>query len=198
MRILVESDAQRALTGRSALSELQRALLKYLPVVLGLTKKEHRLENTIEFKWKSLQDMGQMESCIENSWFDVLSVLHMIAILLFLEANSLLVHKNLMDANCKKDSIDLLLKASGYLEFCVNHIVGHLPKEIKTKLPRDLWEGVLDAIFIQAFGQGTKILIGLAIEIQTATLSVKRRLACEHLTYFAQVSFKALEMLEGT
>ncbi|KAF6147569.1 hypothetical protein GIB67_035326 [Kingdonia uniflora] len=105
-------------------------------------------------------DYLRKESCIENSWFEVLSVLHMITILLFLEANSLLVHKNLIDASernisedCKKDSIDLLLKASGYLEFCVNHIVGHLPKEIKTKLPRDLWEGVLDAISIQALDQ---------------------------------------------
>ncbi|KAF6168876.1 hypothetical protein GIB67_038373 [Kingdonia uniflora] len=26
------------------------------------------------------------------------------------------------DKDCKKDSIDLLLKASGYLEFCVNHV----------------------------------------------------------------------------
>ncbi|KAF6153160.1 hypothetical protein GIB67_031114 [Kingdonia uniflora] len=170
-----------------------RDLQEYLPIVLGLTRKEHRLDNTIEFKWKSLQDMGQ-ESCIENSWFEVLSVPRMIAILLFLEANSLLAHKNLMDASernaskdCKKDFIDLLQKACGYLEFCVNHIVGHLPKEIKTNLPRDLWEGVLDAISIQALGQGTKMQLGLAIESETATLSVKGRLAYEELSYFAQV-----------
>ncbi|KAF6161673.1 hypothetical protein GIB67_033166, partial [Kingdonia uniflora] len=59
------------------------------------------------------------ESCIENSWFKVLSELHMMAILLFLEASSLLVLKNLMDASkrnvsedCKKDFIDPLLKPS--------------------------------------------------------------------------------------
>ncbi|KAF6137983.1 hypothetical protein GIB67_041856 [Kingdonia uniflora] len=220
MRIPVESDVQRALTGLvpqdlvnrlsslrnqiasiaddtggSALSELQRALQEYLPIVLGLTKKEHGLDNTIEFKWKGLQDVGQ-ESCIANSWFEVLSVLHMMAILLFSEANSLLVSKNLMDASernvsedCKKDSIDLLLKASEYLEFCVNHIVGHLPEEITIKLPRDLQEGVLEAISIQALGQGTELQLGLAIESQTATLSVKRRLACEQLSYFAQAHY---------
>ncbi|KAF6161672.1 hypothetical protein GIB67_033165 [Kingdonia uniflora] len=121
IQILVKSDVQRALTGGSALSELQCALQDYLPIVLGKTKKEHGLENTIEFKWKSLQDMRQQESCIENSWFKVLFVLHMMAILLFLEANSLLVRKILMDVSkrnvsevpdYRKDSIDLLLKSS--------------------------------------------------------------------------------------
>ena len=35
--------------------------------------------------------------------------------------------------------------------------------------------------------QGTALQLGLAIENQKATLSVKRRLACEQLTYFTQV-----------
>ncbi|KAF6135058.1 hypothetical protein GIB67_014107, partial [Kingdonia uniflora] len=48
--------------------------------------------------------------------------------------------------DCKNDYIDLLLKVSRYIEFCVNHIVGHLPKEIKTKLSRDLQKGVLEKI----------------------------------------------------
>ncbi|XP_008379069.3 uncharacterized protein LOC126634019 [Malus sylvestris] len=34
--------------------------------------------------------------------------------------------------------------------------------------------------------QGTEIQLGLAVECQKATLSVKRRLACEQLTYFSQ------------
>lgn len=36
--------------------------------------------------------------------------------------------------------------------------------------------------------QGTEIQLGLAVESQKASLSVKRRLACEQLTYFSQVS----------
>lgn len=96
-------------------------------------------------------------------------------------------------------------------------------------MPKDLQDGVLEAISIQALGQvlftkwssefdlinfcvvfylsidntcllkmqtyynpvikiqGTEIQLGLAVECQKATLSVKRRLACEQLTYFSQV-----------
>ncbi|KAF6152527.1 hypothetical protein GIB67_035097 [Kingdonia uniflora] len=200
------------------------------------------------------------ESCIENSRFEVLSVLHMMAILLFSEANSLHVSKNLMDASeknvsedCKKDFIDLLLKASGHLEFCVNQIVGHLPKEIKNTYDNTIFkkkknklnieESVVfipamqipvesnvqsahtglvpqdhinklsslrnqivliaddtdckkDSIdlLLKASGYlkfcvnhiGTKMQLGLAIKSQTTTLSVKKRLACEQLSCFAQ------------
>lgn len=35
--------------------------------------------------------------------------------------------------------------------------------------------------------QGTEIQLGLALESQNATLSVKRRLACEAVSYYAQV-----------
>lgn len=35
--------------------------------------------------------------------------------------------------------------------------------------------------------QGTEIQLGLAVESQKATLSVKRRLACELLIYYSQV-----------
>ncbi|KAF6161867.1 hypothetical protein GIB67_002577, partial [Kingdonia uniflora] len=62
----------------------------------NLGAQEHGLDNTIKFKWKSLKDVGQ-ESCITICLFEVLSVLHMMAIMLFSEANSLLVRKNLMD-----------------------------------------------------------------------------------------------------
>ncbi|KAF6134908.1 hypothetical protein GIB67_002309 [Kingdonia uniflora] len=88
-------------------------------------------------------------------------LMQMMAILLFSEANSLLVSKILMDASernvsedCKKDSIDLLLKASG------------------TKLPRDLQEGVLEAISIQSLGQGTRDFAKEQMAIREKTFSI--------------------------
>lgn len=36
--------------------------------------------------------------------------------------------------------------------------------------------------------QGVEMQLGLAIESEKATLSVKRRLACEEVSYFSQVS----------
>ncbi|OVA09636.1 BRO1 domain [Macleaya cordata] len=182
-------------TGGSAFHELQRALEEYLPVLLGLTKKEFGLEGIVEFKWKNLLD-GQQEICLTSSWFELLSVVHMMAILLLSEANSLLVPMDPVDGcernppeDCKKDAIELLIKASGYLEFCVRCILAPLPPDLKSRLPIDMQEGFLEAISIQALGQGTELQLGLAVESKKATLSVKRRLACEQLTYFAQAHF---------
>ncbi|KAF5200222.1 Endosomal targeting bro1-like domain-containing protein [Thalictrum thalictroides] len=182
-------------TGGTAYTELNGALEQYLSLALGLTKKEYGAEDKVEFKWKILQETRQ-EICIASSWFEVLSVLYMMAILALSEANSLLLPKDPMDAiertvseECKKDAIDLLIKAAGYLEFCVRGVLIHLPPDIKTKLPNDFQEGVLEAISIQILGQGTEMQLGLAVESQNASLSVKRRLACEQLSYFAQAHY---------
>jgi hypothetical protein len=48
-------------------------------------------------------------------------------------------------------------------------------------------ESVLQTLSIQALGQGTEIQLGLAVDSQKATLSVKRRIACEQVIYFTQV-----------
>lgn len=42
--------------------------------------------------------------------------------------------------------------------------------------------------FLQYSMQGVEMQLGLAIESEKATLSVKRRLACEEVSYFSQVS----------
>ncbi|KAK4845746.1 hypothetical protein QYF36_008648 [Acer negundo] len=179
-------------TDGSAITELRRALEDYLSLSLGLTKKEFGLVDLVEFKWKNLED-GKQESCIANSWFELLSVVHMMAMLTLSEANSLLIPKDysgsgvrVVSSECKRDAVDFLLKASGYLEFCVKNILVHIPLDIKKKFPKDFQDGVLEAISIQALGQGTEIQLGLAVESQKATLSVKRRLACELLIYFSQ------------
>ncbi|KAF2577049.1 hypothetical protein F2Q68_00000467 [Brassica cretica] len=88
--------------------------------------------------------------------------------------------------NCRRDAVDLLLKASGYLEFCIREILTRFPPDIKSKLPDDMQESVLQTLSIQALGQGTEIQLGLAVDSQKATLSVKRRLACEQVIYFSQ------------
>ncbi|CAL1398526.1 unnamed protein product [Linum trigynum] len=179
-------------TGGSAIVELKRALDDYLSLLIGLTKKEHGIEDLVEFRWKNLED-GRQEAGLSNCWFELLSVVHMMAMLTLAEANSLMIPKDysgsglrLVSSDCKREAVDLLLKASGYLEFCIHEVLTHIPPEIKTSFPKDLQDGVLDAISIQALGQGTEIQLGLAIESQKATLSVKRRLACEQLIYFSQ------------
>ncbi|KAJ0052830.1 hypothetical protein Pint_03073 [Pistacia integerrima] len=179
-------------TDASAIIELRRALEEYLSLLLGLPKKEHGLEDLVEFKWKNLED-GRQETCVANSWFELLSVVHMMAMLTLSEANTLMIPKDysgsgvrVVSTDCKRNAVDLLLKASGYLEFCVKNVLVHMPPDIKNRLPKDFQDGVLEAISIQALGQGTEIQLGLAVESQKATLSVKRRLACELLIYFSQ------------
>ncbi|XP_054802633.1 uncharacterized protein LOC129306200 isoform X2 [Prosopis cineraria] len=217
IRIPVQSDLQRALggiipreladklsslrnqivlvaedTGGSAIAELRRTLNEYLAVLIGLTKRESSLEGLIEFKWKNFAE-GRQDSCIANAWFEVISAVHLMAMLTLSEADSLMIPKDhsssgirAVSSENKREAVDLLLKASGYLEFCVKNVLSHMPDEVKMALPHDLQDGVLEAISIQALGQGTEIQLGLAVEDQKATLSVKRRLACEQVTYFSQ------------
>ncbi|KAK6928581.1 hypothetical protein RJ641_007172 [Dillenia turbinata] len=183
-------------TGGSADVELQRMLEEYLPLVLGFTKKELGLLEFVEFKWRSLEERRQARSLlnhslnlveqqiiIPNSWFEVLSVVHMMAMLTLSEANSLLIPKDqdgsgekIVSSDCMKSAIDLMLKASGLLEFCVEEVLIHLPPDILKMVPQDLCKELLKAISVQALGQN-------------ATLSVKRRLACEEVSYFEQAHF---------
>ncbi|KAH6811326.1 Endosomal targeting BRO1-like domain-containing protein [Perilla frutescens var. hirtella] len=178
-------------TGGAAINELTRALEEYLPLLLGITKKEYGLQESLEFRWRELRD-GRQEICMANSWFELLSVLHMMAMLTLMEANEKLIPKEsslserLVSADCMRDAVDLLLKAAGYLSFCAHDVLLRLPTEIKNKLPSDMQGQVLEAISHQALAQGTELQLGLAVQSQNATLSVKRRLGCELLSYYAQ------------
>ncbi|KAA8548274.1 hypothetical protein F0562_004465 [Nyssa sinensis] len=159
--VLVAEDTVFA--GGSAVTELQRALEEYLPLLLGLTNTEIGLQDLIEFKWKQLEDGKQEDhsgSC-----------------------------ERIVSSDCIRDAVDLLLNASGYLEFCVRDVLVQLPDDVKKRLPKDLHEGVLEAISFQALGQGTEMQLSLAVESQNATLSVKRRLACEQMSYFGQAHY---------
>ncbi|KAG9446271.1 hypothetical protein H6P81_012399 [Aristolochia fimbriata] len=182
-------------TGGSALSEIQRALEEYIPLLRGLTKREYCLAEKVIFKWKNLGEDPQ-ETSISSSYFELLSVVHMMAMLVLSEANAILVPKDSGDGggrtvseDCRTGAIDLLLKASGCLEYCVSHVLTCLPPDTMFRLPRDLQEGVLKAISMQALGQAVEMQLGLAIENQKATLSVKRRLACEQVSYLEQAHY---------
>lgn len=177
------------------ISGLHQSLEEYLPVLLGLTVKEHNLESLIEFKWRMLGEDGE-ETCIASAWYEVLRVVHLMAMLSLLQANLVLIPKESSDEcegevseDSKKVAVDLLLKASGCLDYCVRHIMVHLPLQIRKKLPNNLQEGMLEAISIQALAQSVQMQLGMALECEKATLSVKRRLACEAVSYFAQAHY---------
>ncbi|KAG6435095.1 hypothetical protein SASPL_106746 [Salvia splendens] len=178
-------------TGGSAVSELIRALEEYLPLLLGLTKKEYGLQELVEFRWRELGEERE-DICGTNSWFELLCVVHMMAMLTLMEANEKLIPKEsslperLVSADCMRDAVDLLLKAAGYLNFCVLDVLPRLPHELKSRLPSDMQDNVLEAISHQALAQGTELQLGLAGLSKNATLSVKRRLACEQLSFYAQ------------
>lgn len=38
---------------------------------------------------------------------------------------------NVSISDCMRDAVDLLLKASGYLDFCVQDVLVHLPPDVK-------------------------------------------------------------------
>ncbi|WOL01750.1 hypothetical protein Cni_G10467 [Canna indica] len=198
LRSRIVSLSEETLTLTTSVAELQRALEDYLPVLLGLVKPEFRLEASVEFKWKSFGDDGH-ETCLACAWYELLSVVHMMAMLSLLEANFILLTKDSHDScerkvseDSKSVAIDLLLKASGCLEYCVRHLLVHLPMQIRKSLPSDLQEGILESISSQALAQGVEMQLGLALESEKATLSVKRRLACEVVTYFYQAHYNLL------
>ncbi|KAL7106572.1 hypothetical protein ACP275_06G002400 [Erythranthe tilingii] len=116
----------------------------------------------------------------------------MMAMLTLMEANLKLIPKEsalserLVSPDCMRDAVDLLLKAAGYLNFCIHNVLLRLPTDIKNKLPSVMQGSFLEAISHQALAQGTEVQLGLAVQSKNATLSVKRRLACEQLIFFAK------------
>lgn len=181
--------------GGSSLADLQLALEDYLPVLLGLAKFGNQLNDLVDFSWINQQD-DEKETVLSNAWYEVLSVLHMMAMISLLQANSLLIPRASADSHPpkvaeenKKTAIGLFLKAAGYLDYGIRYILTPLPDEVKMKLPIDLQEGVLQAISLQALGQSVELQLGMAIDCPKATLAVKRRLACEKVKYWRQAQY---------
>lgn len=181
--------------GGSTLPDLQLALEDYLPVLLGLAKYGNQLNDFVEFSWINQED-DEKETVLSNAWYEVLSILHMMAMISLSQANSLLIPRAPADGyqpkvseENKKTAIGMFLKAAGYLDYGVRYILTMIPNEVKMKLPTDLQEGVLQAISLQALGQGVELQLGMAIDCPKATLAVKRRLACEKVKYWRQAQY---------
>ncbi|KAI9396037.1 hypothetical protein POPTR_004G067400v4 [Populus trichocarpa] len=133
------------------------------------------------------------ETAISNAWYEVLSVLHLMAMLSLSQANLLLLPRTSSDGyqpkvseESRRASIDIFLKAAGYLDCAVQNVLPQLPNPLRKELPVDLAEGVLRALCLQALGQSVDIQLGMAIDSAKATLAVKRRLACEMVKYWQQ------------
>ncbi|RYQ91477.1 hypothetical protein Ahy_B09g097373 isoform D [Arachis hypogaea] len=179
--------------GDSTLADLQQALEDYLPVLLGLVKDGCHLQYKVQFVWVNQEDDAE-ETAMSNAWYEVLSVLHLMATLSLSQANLLLLPRTSADgyqpkvseAESRRASVDIFLKAAGYLDCAVRHVLPQLPTELRRNLPVDLAEGVLRALCLQALGQGVDIQLGMAIDSTKATLAVKRRLACEMVKYWQQ------------
>eukprot|EP01018_Ginkgo_biloba_P030572 Gb_35213 [translate_table: standard] len=125
------------LHGASTLSDLQQALEDYLPVLLGLTKEGCQLKDSVEFIWFNQED-EQQETSLSSSWYEVLSVLHMMSMLSLSQANSLLIPKAPADGyqpkvteENKKAAIRIFLKAAGFLECGVRRVLPQIPHEVK-------------------------------------------------------------------
>lgn len=178
--------------GGSTLADLQQALEDYLPVLLGLVKDGSQLQHKVQFVWINQEDEAE-ETAVSNAWYEVLSVLHLMAMLSLSQANLLLLPRTSADGyqpkvseENRRASVDVFLKAAGYLDCAVRHVLPQLSPELRRNLPVDLAEGVLRALCLQALGQGVDIQLGMAIDSAKATLAVKRRLACEMVKYWQQ------------
>ncbi|KAL0385230.1 UNVERIFIED_CONTAM: hypothetical protein Sradi_2917300 [Sesamum radiatum] len=150
------------------------------------------LQQQVQFVWVNQEDEAE-ETTMYSAWYEVLSVLHLMATLSLSQANLLLLPRASTDGyqpkvseESRRSSVDVFLKAAGYLDCAVRHVLPQLPGELRRNLPVDLAEGVLRALCLQALGQGVDIQLGLAIDSTKATLAVKRRLACEMVKYWQQ------------
>ncbi|KAF2312314.1 hypothetical protein GH714_034181 [Hevea brasiliensis] len=184
--------------GGSTMADLQQALEDYLPVLLGLAENGNQLKHELQFSWLNQEDTAE-ETTMSNSWYEVLSVLHLMAMLSLSQANLLLPitsndgHLSKLSEERRRACIDIFLKAAGYLNFSIQHVLPQFPPELRKDLPLDLAEGVLQALCLQALGQGVDVQLGMAIDSVKATMAVKRRLACEMVKYWHQ----AQENIEG-
>ncbi|RDY03230.1 hypothetical protein CR513_13201, partial [Mucuna pruriens] len=154
--------------GGSTLADLLQALGDYMPVLLGLVKDGSHLQYRVQFVWVNQEDDKEAN------------------LLLLPRSSSNDGHQPKVSEESRRASVDIFLKAAGYLDCAVKHVLPQLPAELRRNLPVDLAEGVLRALSLQALGQGVDIQLGMAIDSTKATLAVKRRLACEMVKCWQQ------------
>ncbi|XP_037456245.1 uncharacterized protein LOC119326729 isoform X2 [Triticum dicoccoides] len=170
-----------------------------------MAKDGSELEDKIQFAWMNQEDDAE-ETALPSAWYEVLSVLHMMAMLRLSQANSLLLPKTSLEGyhtkvseENKRASVEVFLKAAGHLECAMQHVLPRMSPEKRKGLPVDLSEGVLKATCMQALGQAIDVQLGLAIDSPKATLAVKRRLACEMVKCWQQAheSIADIPLLDG-
>ncbi|WVZ74483.1 hypothetical protein U9M48_022662 [Paspalum notatum var. saurae] len=183
-----------ARNGGSSTANLLQALEEYLPALLVLVTEGSEMRNKVQFVWANQEDMAE-ETSMADPWYEVLSVLHLMAMVCFLQANILLLprsygedHGPRVSEESRRATVDLFLKAAGYLNCAIHHVLIQIPPEKRRELPVDLAEENLKALKLQGLGQGVDIQLGLAIDNPKATLAVKRRLACEMDKCWKQVN----------
>ncbi|CAN6232599.1 unnamed protein product [Urochloa humidicola] len=191
--------------GGSSTANLLQALEEYLPALLGLVKEGRQLRNKVQFVWANQEDVAE-ETSMADPWYEVLSVLHLMAMVCFLQGNTLLLPRSYADGHgpriseeSRQATVDLFLKAAGYLDCSIHHVLTQIPPERRRELPVDLAEDNLKALSLQGLSQGVDMQLGLAIDNPKATLAVKRRLACEMIKCWKQVkdSIPELPLSDG-
>ncbi|KAI5065029.1 hypothetical protein GOP47_0019724 [Adiantum capillus-veneris] len=184
-------------------ADLQLAIEDYLPVLLGLIEDEGSLREALEFSWTNQEDT-QQETAIADAHYELLSLLHLMAMLGLSQANSLLSPVSSTDGyqpkvteENKRASLDAFLRASGILKCALSSVMTQMSEDLKKRLPADLSKDTLHALYMQALGQGIEIQLSFAIDNAKATLAVKRRLACEQLKCWTQVKSSILTVFLG-
>lgn len=89
--------------GGSTLADLLQALEDYLPVILGLVKDGSTLQHKVQFIWVNQEDDAE-ETAIFSAWYEILSVLHLMATLSLSQANLLLLPRTSLDGYSPKVS----------------------------------------------------------------------------------------------
>ncbi|KAG0474698.1 hypothetical protein HPP92_014384 [Vanilla planifolia] len=191
--------------GGSTMADLLQALEDYLPVILGLAGNGNKLKYKVKFAWINQEDDTE-DTAMADVSYEILSVLHLMAMICLYEANLLLLPKAAVDGTQsrapeegKRSAIDILLKAAGYLDCAIQHVLPQISVEQRKDLPIDLAEEKLRALCMQALGQGIDLQLSLAIDSPKATLAVKRRLACEMVKCWHQAkdNISKLPAVEG-
>ncbi|XP_052142587.1 uncharacterized protein LOC127762208 isoform X2 [Oryza glaberrima] len=186
--------------GGSKSADLLQALEDYLPTLLGLVKDGSELEDKVQFAWMNQEDDAE-DTSMPSAWYEVLSVLHLMALLRLSQANSLLVPKTSIEGYHAKKTNELQWRYFSRQPdtWSVQSSTFYLRYRRRKGLPVDLAEGILKAICMQALGQAIDVQLGLAIDSPKATLAVKRRLACEMVKCWQQAheSISDLPLLDG-
>ncbi|KAG0595320.1 hypothetical protein M758_UG158500 [Ceratodon purpureus] len=177
-------------------NDLEKALVNYLPILLGFVTGGEKLSSGIVFDWTNVED-EKKETALGSVYYEVLSVLHLLGLLALQEANTFLTprppaegYSSKVTGESKRNAIELFLKAASFFECALRAVLPNTPEDIKAKLPADLTEAMFRAMENQALGQGVELQLGFAVDNLKASLAVKRRLACEHVKVWEEANDK--------